>query len=158
MRQVVLGDQGRIQHFAEHLRLSFGKGLGQRLAGTYGGAEGWVALGQLAGAMSLEQGAEYDLRCEALGRYGGGWVAFPTFLPVELDAVRGLAGAAAYRRGLGARAYHSFVEAPFGRVGGHAFVLRPAAVRAWLLETFPADEAQDILVGFDAVAALRSER
>jgi hypothetical protein len=134
-------------------RRALALGLGQRLCGDLGAADGWSALALLP-ATGMEED-ERDLQAEALGRYGSGWVAFATFMATELIAVRGVTGASAYRRGLGTRAYHSLVLAPFGRLGGHQFVLRPEGVRAWLLATFPEAEARDVLAGFDAAAGSR---
>jgi hypothetical protein len=134
-------------------RRALAMGLGQRLCADLGAADGWSALAALAAAgvagAAHDTVDTLDLRAEALGRYGSGWVLFPAFVTVELAAVRDLPGASAYRRGLGARAYHSLVLAPFGGLGEHRFVLQPERFRAWLLGTVPEAEARDVLVGFD---------
>jgi len=132
-------------------RRALALGLGQRLCADLSAADGWTALGALA-ASGVAAG-NLELRAEALGRFGSGWVLFPGYLAVELEAVRDVPGAAAYRRGLGARAYHSFVLAPFGGLGEHRFVLQPERFQRWLLTTFPEPEARDVLAGFDGLAA-----
>lgn len=74
-------------------RRALALGLGQRLCADLGAADGWSALGAL-GATGVA-GDELDVRAEALGRYGSGWVLFPALLSVELEAIRGAPGAAA---------------------------------------------------------------
>lgn len=117
------------------------------MCGELGAADGWSALGALAAAHA--PAPPPAVRAEALGRYGSGWALFPRFVAVELGAVRGVPGSDAYRRGLGARAFHALVLTPAGRLDGHMFVLRPARARAWLAAAAPAEEAHDLLVGFD---------
>jgi hypothetical protein len=135
-------------------RRALALGLGQRLCADLGAADGWSALATLAAAGVAGAAIEtLDLRAEALGRYGSGWVLFPAFVTVELAAVRDLPGASAYRRGLGARAYHSLVLAPFGGLGEQRFVLQPERFRAWLLGTIPEAEARDVLAGFDGASS-----
>jgi len=140
----------------EAQRRALALGLGQRLAEERGQGAPWLALAAVESAPPAR--GDTALWGEALGRYGPGLVLFASELARELEAVRGLAGAEAYRRGLGVRAYESIVLAPYGNLGGLGLTLRPDRFRAWLSTVAPAAEAADVRAGFDAAEALRSPR